>query len=209
MDSFFHLAHQFISSLVHLSIVLLYNLAMEPVNPPVINPATPTSTPAQEPKKGSPLAIIAVAIFTLLALAAVAFLYYQNQQLKGMLTNYQVQITPTPITTPTPNANEPIVSSPSANMKVVSPLKVTGTVPTGWMFEGVFPIKLLDSNDKVLAQGQGKEVTAGSWQSGKPVDFTATLVFKAATGSGTLVLSNDNPSGDPTKAQTFEVPVSF
>jgi len=94
-------------------------------------------------------------------------------------------------------------------MKVVSPLKVSGTVPTGWMFEGVFPIKLVDVNQKVITQGQAKETVAGSWQSGNPVDFTATLTFKGATGSGNLTLENDNPSGDPTKAQTFEVPVDF
>jgi len=94
-------------------------------------------------------------------------------------------------------------------MKVVSPLKVTGTVPTGWMFEGVFPIKLVDANQNLIVQGQAKESVAGSWQSGNPVNFTATLTFKAATGSGNLVLSNDNPSGDPAKAQTFEVPIVF
>lgn len=157
------------------------------------------------------MGIVAMAIFIILALGVVVFLYYQNQQLKGMLANYQPQASTTPVvtTSPTPNSNEPIVSSPSANMKVVSPLKVTGTVPTGWMFEGVFPIKLVDSSKKVLAQGQAKEKVAGSWQSGNPVDFTATLTFKAATGSGTLVLSNDNPSGLPANSKTFEVPVSF
>jgi hypothetical protein len=103
----------------------------------------------------------------------------------------------------------PKVTSPVSNSKVASPLTVTGTVPAGWMFEGVFPIKLVDANQKLIVQGQAKETIAGSWQSGKPIDFSATLIFKGATGSGNLILENDNPSGDPEKAQTFEVPVNL
>ena len=181
---------------------------MEPQQP------TPSSTPpaspelAKEAKNSSHwLPIASVAVFILLSLSAIAFLYYQNQQLKGLLASYQPTSTATPVATPNPNI--PIVSTPSANMKVVSPLKVTGTVPTGWMFEGVFPIKLIDANQNLIVRGQAKESVAGSWQSGNPVNFTATLTFKAATGSGNLVLSNDNPSGDPAKAQTFEVPIVF
>jgi hypothetical protein len=180
---------------------------MEPQQP-TVSPSLISPEPPKEVRNGSHwLPIASVTIFILLALSAVAFLYYQNQQLKSLLASYQPQATATPV--PTVNPNIPIVSSPSANMKVVSPLKITGTVPTGWMFEGVFPIKLVDVNQKVITQGQAKEVVAGSWQSGNPVDFSATLTFKGATGSGNLILENDNPSGDTTKAQTFEVPINF
>lgn len=101
------------------------------------------------------------------------------------------------------------MSSPSVNSKVKSPLKVTGTVPAGWMFEGVFPIKLLDSEQNIIAQASAKETVAGSWQSGESINFSATLTFENATGTGTLVLQNDNPSGDPVNSKTFEVPVNF
>ena len=138
------------------------------------------------------------------------FLYYQNQQLKSMIASYQTQ-TPTPITSvsPTPNPEIPSISSPSANAVVTSPLKVIGTVPAGWMFEGVFPIKLVDANKKLIVQGQAKEKVAGSWQSGSPVDFIATLTFKTSSTSGFLILQNDNPSGDPAKLKTFEFSVKF
>jgi Immunoglobulin-like domain of bacterial spore germination len=187
---------------------------MDPINPIAGNPEALNQN-TEAPKVPQPqkdnhwISILAMAIFVILALGIVAFLYYQNQQLKGMLASYIPTATPVASTSPTTNPNLPTVSSPSANMKVISPLKVAGTVPTGWMFEGVFPIKLLDSTQKVLAQGQAKEKVAGSWQSGNPVDFTATLTFKAASGSGSLVLSNDNPSGNPATAKTFEVPINF
>jgi hypothetical protein len=154
-----------------------------------------------------------MAIFVIFSLGVVVFLYYQNQQLKNMLANYQPTPSTTPIATapssPTPNPETPVVSSPSENMKVASPLKITGTAPVGWMFEGVFPIKLVDSNQKLIVQGQAKEKVAGSWQSGNPVDFSAILTFKTSSASGFLILQNDNPSGNPATLKTFEVPIQF
>lgn len=121
----------------------------------------------------------------------------------------QVIPSPQPTTGATPNANIPIVTNPSANSKVTSPLVVQGIVPPGWMFEGVFPIKLVDSNNKLIVQGQATEEVPGSWQSNVPVNFTATLKFSTSAKSGFIILENDNPSGDPNKDQSFSVPVSF
>jgi hypothetical protein len=42
------------------------------------------------------------------------------------------------------------------------------------------------------------------------VPFTATLTFTApATHTGTLILTNDNPSGDPKKQKELDIPVEF
>ncbi|HTK03243.1 MAG TPA: hypothetical protein VL401_00545 [Alphaproteobacteria bacterium] len=50
--------------------------------------------------------VLAVAIFIILSLSTVAFLYYQNQKLKDMLASYQTSIaSPTPTSTPNPMAN--------------------------------------------------------------------------------------------------------
>lgn len=157
------------------------------------------------------ISILAMAIFVLFSLGVVAFLYYQNQQLKNMLASYQPQAIPTAVisVSPTPNPEIPTISSPSANTVVTSPLKVTGKVPAGWMFEGVFPIKLVDANKKLIVQGQAKEKVAGSWQNGNPVDFTATLAFKTTATAGLLILQNDNPSGDPANSKTFEFSIKF
>lgn len=190
----------------------MYNIFMDPINPIAGNPEALNQNPSPKaPSDNHWVSILAMAIFVLLALGIIIFLYNQNQTLKEKLASYLPSPSPASqiIPTASPSADLIIVSSPSANTKVKSPLKVTGTAPSGWMFEGVFPIKLLDSSQKVLAQAQAKEVVAGSWQSGNPVDFTATLTFKGASGSGTLVLENDNPSGDPANVKTFEVPVNF
>jgi hypothetical protein len=162
-------------------------------------------------KDDSWITTTSIAIFILLSLGVVIFLYNQNQKLKNEISKCQTVSTPTPVASqsPTPNYEVPSVSSPSANTKIVSPLKVTGKVPAGWMNEGVFPIKLMDSKNKILVQGVAKEKVAGSWQSGNPVEFITTLVFKTATGSGTLVLQNDNPSGLPEKDKIFEIPIKF
>jgi len=186
---------------------------MDPINPIAGNPEAVSPSPqfSGSKKSGNHLApILSSAIFVLLALGVIIFLFNQNQTLKKQIAGYQT--TPAPeATTPAPTMlpEQPTVSSPTANSKVKSPLKVSGVVPDGWMFEGVFPIKLLDSEENVLAQTSAKETVTGSWQSGEPVEFTATLTFKTATGTGTLVLENDNPSGNPENTKTFEIPVVF
>lgn len=163
--------------------------------------------------KNSWITVLSVALFVLSALGVIIFLYNQNQTLKEKLASYQKVSIPatekSAAPSPTPGANTPVIFFPAAGSVAKSPLKIIGRVPAGWMFESSFPIKLLDSERKIIAQGQAKEVTAGSWQSGKPVDFEATLTFKGATGSGTLVLENDNPSGNPGTAKSFEIPVNF
>jgi hypothetical protein len=184
---------------------------MDPINPIAGNPEALNSTPKNKNSSNGLVTVLSFAVFIFFALGVIIFLYNQNQTLKKQIAGYQSSPTPTPTLTisQTPSIELPVVSSPSANSKVKSPLKITGEVPAGWMFEGVFPIKLLDSEKNIIAQTNAKEAVAGSWQTGETVEFTATLTFKAATGSGTLVLENDNPSGDPANAKTLEIPINF
>ena len=130
-----------------------------------------------------------------------------------------IESIPTDIPEPTvvlktmyPNATlapSPKLEKPLSNSKITSPLKVTGTVPAGWMFEGSCPIKLLDSENQVIAQTTAKEITPGSWQSEKDIPFTATLIFKTDTTKGFLVIENDNPSGLPENSQSYMIPIKF
>lgn len=73
---------------------------MDPINPIAGNPeALNQEQTTKSSTDNHWVTIVSMAIFVLLSLAAVAFLYYQNQQLKSMLASYQ-----TPIPTPTPSA---------------------------------------------------------------------------------------------------------
>lgn len=91
----------------------MYNIFVDPINPIAGNPEAvnladperPKGVEGQAPKDPHGITIAAMAIFVLLALAAVAFLYYQNQQLKSMLASYQTQATPTPSATTDPTVN--------------------------------------------------------------------------------------------------------
>ncbi len=105
--------------------------------------------------------------------------------------------------------SKPLVTTPQPNTKVESPLTIKGTVPAGWMFEGVFPVKLLDSKRNFIAQTQAKEVTPGSWSSGQNVEFSAILNFSTTEQSGFIILEKDNPSGLPENAESFEINVRF
>lgn len=182
---------------------------MNPINEGVHTQVSQNTTIKKKNSGNS--AIISFAAFIIFAFGVIVFLYNQNQSLKTKLAKYEASAiaTPIPTSTPSPAPEQPIVTTPLVNSKIKSPLKVTGAVPAGWMNEGVFPVKLLDSEGNIIAQTSAKETVVGSWQSGKPSEFTATLTFKAASGSGTLVLTNDNPSGNQDNAKSFEVSVKF
>lgn len=107
------------------------------------------------------------------------------------------------------NNLKPLVSAPQPNSKVTSPLEVKGTVPSGWMFEVGFPVKLLDSDRNIIVQTQASEVVPGSWTSGKNVEFSADLTFTTDKHSGFLVLEKDNPSGLEENDASFEMPINF
>lgn len=84
----------------------------QPVIQPVESIISPTSPQLPlSPKSSNSLTVISMALFILLSLGAVAFLYYQNQQLKTMLASYQTSVA-SPTSTPT--------ADPTANWKTFS-----------------------------------------------------------------------------------------
>lgn len=171
--------------------------------------SVPTNTIQKRKSSDNLTTVISVALFILCSLGIIIFLYNQNQYLKTKLSGYESNPTPTATPISTRTDESPIVSAPIANSVIKSPLKITGAVPAGWMSEGVFPIVILDSNKKMISQGQGKEVEERAWESGKAVEFSATLKFSQSTGSGTIILYNDNPSGNSANSKSFEIPIEF
>lgn len=100
------------------------------------------------------------------------------------------------------------LANPQPNQIVISPLTIEGEARGPWFFEAVFPVKLMDENGKVLAQGNAQ--AQGDWMVSSFVPFKLTLDFSPGNAaSGTLVLENDNPSGLSENAKSFSVPVLF
>lgn len=92
--------------------------------------------------------------------------------------------------------------------EISSPLKIIGnTNGNGWNgFEGqVGVVKLFDENNNQL--GFAILTATEDWMQ-PSIDFEANLVFTAGkSGPGKLVFYNENPSGDPARDKTFELPV--
>jgi len=90
---------------------------------------------------------------------------------------------------------------------VQSPLAVTGTALGNWYFEGSFPLEVRDSNDTLIGNSIG--IAQGDWMTERSVQFYAEITFTSTTATGTLVLKNDNPSGDPIRDRALIIPVTF
>jgi hypothetical protein len=94
-----------------------------PVQEPVPNPVS-TSIPI----KNNNLLTLVFSVFLLLLLASTGYLYYQNQQLKRMLANYQ-----TPVASPTPTAT----ANPTTNWKTYTNPDGTSSFkyPSDWSYQ--------------------------------------------------------------------------
>ncbi len=101
------------------------------------------------------------------------------------------------------------VASPIDNETLTSPVAISGVARGTWYSEAVFPVQLLDGDGNEVASGQAR--ASSDWMTTDFVPFTATLTYTTVptTSCGTLVLSNDNPSGDPAKSKSVEIPVNI
>ena len=115
---------------------------------------------------------------------------------------------PTPAASPSSLADLIEVDQPFPNTKVASPLTITGKARGTWYFEATAPVELKDSSGTVVAHGTIR--ATGNWMTTDYVPFTGALTFTApSTHTGTMVLKNDNPSGDPKKQKELDIPVEF
>lgn len=160
------------------------------------------------------IVVSALAVVILLGLFALVFLPPNKAQApSGSSQNHATSSAATSSTSGSPSYatidNVIAVDAPFKNATVSSPLVVSGTARGAWYFEASAPVKLLDSAGKVIAQGHIN--AQGDWMTEDFVPFTATLTFpkQPAGSTGTLVLQNDNPSGDPERQKQLIVPVRF
>ena len=100
------------------------------------------------------------------------------------------------------------VDIPLPDVLVQSPLIVKGSARGQWYFEASFPVKIFDSNGKLL--GGVPAQAQGDWMTTDFVPFQATLTFdNPTTEKGTVVLQKDNPSGLPQNDASISIPVYF
>ena len=101
-----------------------------------------------------------------------------------------------------------LVTAPQSNSQISSPITITGSVNNGgWAgFEGqVGTVQLLDIKGNKIGDGVLKATT--DWTK-TPVQFESTIIFQSKfKGAATLLFSNENPSGDPSKDEKFGLPV--
>lgn len=102
-----------------------------------------------------------------------------------------------------------VVDTPKNNMEVKSPVTITGKARGTWYFEASFPITIVDWDGKII--GEGHAEAQGDWMTTDFVPFKASITYVNATSSysnkGAIILKNDNPSGDPERDMSIEIPV--
>ena len=100
------------------------------------------------------------------------------------------------------------LDKPAYGDLVTSPMTVSGKVRGNWFFEASMPAVLKDETGKVLFQGPIH--TTGDWMTTDYVPFSQTITFDPGTAQyGVLIISKDNPSGDPANDSSYAVPVRF
>lgn len=101
------------------------------------------------------------------------------------------------------------VDEPEEGEAITSPLEISGELRGFWFFEGRAPFRLIDSEEKVLAEGS--VIAQDKWMTEDLVPFSAEVSFEVKDGQkkGFLVLSRANPSGLPENEQHIRIPVNF
>ncbi len=110
---------------------------------------------------------------------------------------------------PVPPTNDSVrVSMPVSGASVISPLSVSGEARGTWFFEASFPLVVLDSERREIAQSHAQ--ANGEWMTEDFVQFSGTVEFIApASDTGYIVFKKDNPSGDSARDASVEIPVRF
>ena len=99
------------------------------------------------------------------------------------------------------------VTLPYPNAVTGKYFSIIGQARGPWYFEASFPYKILDKDGNVLTQGPVQ--AQGDWMTNNFVPFKVDVTIPDSyTGPATIVLHNDNPSGDPTKGSSVSFPIT-
>ena len=100
-----------------------------------------------------------------------------------------------------------VVNNIKDNQEIYSPTRIEGKARGNWFFEGSFPIELIDTDGNTLTSTVAQ--AQSDWMTTEFVNFTAYLEFNKSinTNHALIVLSKDNPSGNPDFDQSIFIPV--
>lgn len=107
-----------------------------------------------------------------------------------------------------PKGIKAILFAPASGEKVTSPTGVIGTIPGNWSFEASFPAQLKDNSGAVISQSVAHVL--GNWMTDQQTPFSVQFTYTSVpSGSGTIVLQKDNPSGLPANDDSIVIPVRY
>lgn len=108
------------------------------------------------------------------------------------------------------DANMIRVELPFPGAVVGKEITVIGAARGNWFFEASFPIEVVDANGAIIARGIGEPRNGAGWMTTEFVPFESTITVPATfTGTATLVLKNDNPSGMPENDRSISFPITI
>lgn len=101
-----------------------------------------------------------------------------------------------------------VVTLPFPGAVTGKTFSVIGKARGPWFFEASFPVRVLDMDGNQIAVAVA--AADGEWMTTEFVDFTVDLTVPSTyTGAATLVLENDNPSGEPENAKSVSFPITI
>lgn len=99
-----------------------------------------------------------------------------------------------------------VIENVPAGVMVLPEFKVFGQARGTWYFEASFPVEVVsaDGTRLVMVPAQAK----GDWMTADFVPFEASVqITEAYSGPATLILHKDNPSGEPSRDASVEIPI--
>lgn len=98
------------------------------------------------------------------------------------------------------------VTEPKPNRRIYNPVRIAGTAPATWFFEGRLGVEVRDINGVRVGFGTVSATNqAGSeWSFGGSVEYV-----RPETSAGSVILQKANPQGIPNQDQAVSIPVVF